>query len=58
MVSADGTIWQLSSRNRLSTLVNGSFYDVDQGAEPDYFISKAEDYYKREKLTDFINGLL
>lgn len=58
MVSADGTIWQLSSRNRLSTLVNGSFYDVDQGAEPDYFISKAEDYYNREKLTDFINGLL
>lgn len=58
LVNADGTIWQLSSRNRLSTLMNGSFYNVDQGAEPDYVITRTEDFYNREKLTDYINGLI
>lgn len=58
LVTADGTIWQVSSRLRLNTVVNGSFYDVDEGAEPDIVIDKAADYYDREKLTDYINGLL
>ena len=35
LISADGSIWQISSRLRLSTVFNGSFYDVDQGVAPD-----------------------
>ena len=58
LITADGTIWQVSSRLRLSTVANGSFYDVDEGAEPDVVIDKVADYYYREKLTDYINDLL
>ena len=58
LVTADGTIWQVSSRLRLNTVMNGSFYDVDEGAEPDIVIDKAVDYYDREKLTDYLNNLL
>ena len=58
LITADGTIWQVSSRLRLSTVANGSFYDVDEGAEPDVVIDKVADYYDREKLTDYINDLL
>ena len=58
LVTADGTIWQVSSRLRLNTVANGSFYDVDEGAEPDVVIDKVADYYDREKLTDYINDLL
>ena len=58
LVTADGTIWQVSSRLRLNTVMNGSFYDVDEGAEPDIVIDKPADYYDREKLTDYLNNLL
>ena len=58
LVTADGTIWQVSSRLRLNTVINGSFYDVDEGAEPDIVIDKPADYFDREKLTDYINSLL
>ena len=58
LITADGTIWQVSSRLRLSTVANGSFYDVDEGAEPDVVIDKVADYYDREKLADYLNGLL
>lgn len=58
LITADGTIWQVSSRLRLSTVANGSFYDVDEGAEPDVVIDKVADYYDREKLTNYINDLL
>ena len=58
LVTADGTIWQVSSRLRLNTVMNGSFYDVDEGAEPDIVIDKPADYFDREKLTDYINSLL
>lgn len=55
--AADGTIWRLSSRNQLGILSNGSFCSVEQGVEPDYRISSAEDFYHRVKLTEFINSL-
>ena len=38
-------------------MINGSFYDIDQGVEPDYYINDIENYYNREALTDFINHL-
>ena len=36
---------------------NGSFYDIDLGAEPNFHIANPEKYYDREALTEFINGL-
>ena len=57
LASADGSIWQISSRLRLSTVTNGSFYAVDQGVAPDVLIDKDESYYDREALTEYINNL-
>ena len=55
--TAWGTSFQISSNNRLSLLKNGSFYDVDRGAEPDYVLTNPEQYYDRAALTDYINSL-
>ena len=41
----------------MSYLKNGSFYDIDQGAEVDYTIRDLNHFYNREKLTEFIDGL-
>ena len=55
--SAWGTSFQISSNQRMSFLKNGSFYDVDRGAEPDYVLTSPESYYDRAALTDYINSL-
>lgn len=55
--TAIGSILRLSSNNRLSYLRNGSFYDIDQGVEPDFFLSKAESFFDRESLVEYIDHL-
>ena len=55
--SAWGSSFRISSPKRLSFLKNGSFYDIDRGAEPDYQISTPEKFYDRQALTDYINSL-
>lgn len=55
--SAWGTSFSISAPVRMSFLKNGSFYDIDRGADPDYTISKPEKYYDREALTEYINSL-
>ena len=57
MTTATGSIFRLSSSTRLSFLRNGSFYDIDQGAEPDFVISKTEHFYDREALTKYVDDL-
>ena len=57
MVTADGTMLNYSSTNRMSSVKNGSFYDIDQGVTPDFVIRKAEHYYNREWLNSFIEQL-
>ena len=57
MTTAWGTSFRLSSPNRLSFVKNGSYYDVDQGCEPDYFIRDFRNVYDRNALTELINGL-
>ncbi len=57
MTTAYGTVFQISSAMRMSFLKNGSFYDIDQGIEPDYYIDNIANYYDRRALTDFINRL-
>ena len=37
--SAWGTCFRISGPQRISYMKNGSYYDIDQGAEPDYTIS-------------------
>ena len=55
--SAWGSSFTISSLKRSSFLKNGSFYDIDRGADPDYQISTPEKYYDRQALTDYINSL-
>ena len=56
--TAYGCAVQISGSKRMSVFKNGSFYDIDRGATPDYPISKIADFYDRKKLTDYINGLV
>ena len=58
MTTAYGTLFQISAAQRMSFLKNGSFYDIDQGVEPDHHIGRLSSFYDRAALTDFINGLL
>ena len=55
--TAGGTVFRISGYRRMSTFKNGSFYDIDRGAEPDIYIDKIGQYYDRVSLTDLINGL-
>ena len=55
--TASGAVFQISSAQRMSFLKNGSFYDIDQGVEPDYYIDRVEHFYDRNAMTDYINHL-
>ena len=55
--SAWGTSFQISGTHRLSFIKNGSYYDIDRGAEPDFIITKPEKFFDRAALTDYINSL-
>ena len=56
--TAYGTVFQISSARRLSFLKNGSFYDIDQGVDPDYYLNDLASYYDRRLLNNFIDGLI
>ena len=55
--AADGTLFQISSPKHLSIVSNGAYYTIDRGVDPHYYFSKAESYFDREALTDYINEL-
>ena len=55
--SASGATFQISGPMQLSTVRNGSFYNIDTGIEPDVLLSKGESFYDREKLVEIIHGL-
>ena len=57
MTTATGTYFQISGPKRLAFTKNGSFYDIDRGADPDYTIMFPEDFYDRGSLTKYINTL-
>lgn len=57
MTTAYGTVFQISAAHRMSFLKNGSFYDIDQGVDPDIYVDRIANLYDRAALTDFINGL-
>ena len=55
--TAWGTSFKISGHRNISMLKNGSFYDIDQGVVPDYYLSKLSSFYDRVKLTDIINNM-
>ena len=55
--TAWGTSFNISAPRRMSFMKNGSLYDIDRGADPDYTISSPAKYYDRQALTDYINSL-
>jgi C-terminal processing protease CtpA/Prc len=55
--TADGSYFQTSGNVQLSFLKNGSFYDNDQGAEPDFPLTKLESFYARQALAEYINEI-
>ena len=57
MSIAWGTLFQISGPRRLSFRRNGSFYDIDEGIEPDIYIDHLETLYDREALTELIKSL-
>ncbi|MCI1735753.1 MAG: S41 family peptidase [Bacilli bacterium] len=56
---ADGTLFRISSTNHLSTVKNGTFYDIDEGAEPDHAISDLSFLYsnKRQDFVTYLDSL-
>ncbi len=57
LCTAGGSVFDISGYRRFSIMKNGSFYDIDRGAEPDHFIGDVDNFYDRKKLTTYINGL-
>ena len=55
--TASGTFFQISGNKQISTFANGSFYNIDQGIEPDVPLTKDESFYDREGLVELIHGL-
>lgn len=55
--TAYGTLFQISGPGRLSFTKNGSFYDIDQGMEPDVYLDNIHHYYDREWMADYINNM-
>ena len=55
--AADGTMFRFSSKNVMSASKNGSNYDIDQGVEPHYYISKPANFYNIEKIQELINSI-
>ena len=57
LTTAYGTLFRLSGPTRLAFTKNGSFYDIDQGAEPDFTLAFPETFYDRAALNDYISEL-
>lgn len=56
-LTADGTLFCISSTSQLSIVKNGTYYSIDQGVEPDVSLTKIESFYDRVALTEYLNGL-
>lgn len=55
--TAWGSVIQISSPYQMSFTKNGSFYNSEQGVEPQVFIKDPAHFYEREGLTDFIHKI-
>lgn len=57
MATADGAWFKTSSNNLTCYVKNGSFYQIDEGVEPDVLITNFDNVYNRTILAGIINGL-
>ena len=57
VTAADGAIFAISTSYRFSALYNGSYYSIDTGIEPHFYLAKLETFYDRNYLTEYINNL-
>ena len=55
--TADGTYFQMSSKNVMSLNKNGSNYDIDRGVEPHYYISNPANFYNLDKIEALVNSI-
>lgn len=55
--TASGTFFAISGNKQLSTTINGSFYNIDTGIEPDVVLTRTSSYYDRQSLVDMIHNL-
>ena len=56
MATADGCLYQCSSREMITTVTNGSYYSVDQGVTPDIYITNVSDFYDKDYILNLIGG--
>ena len=57
MSTASGSYFQISSPYQFSFLKNGSFYDVDRGADPDVYVKDIAKLYDRKYAASFIDKI-
>ena len=55
--SASGTIFQISGSKQLATVKNGSFYNIDEGIEPDIVLTKPESFYDRPAPVGYLHSV-
>lgn len=55
--SASGAIFAISGPKQLATVRNGSFYNIDEGIDPDFILFRTESYYDRPALVEYIHSL-
>ena len=55
--TASGAIFAISGTYQISTVKNGSFYNIDRGVEPDFVVKNMDILYDRTRLVEYIHGL-
>ena len=55
--SASGAVFAISGPKQLATVRNGSFYNIDEGIDPDYILSHPDSFYDRPALVEYIHTL-
>lgn len=55
--TAAGTIFQISGNKQVSIIKNGSFYNTDNGVDPDFRLEKPESFYDRPALVEYLHNL-
>ena len=55
--SASGSVFAISGPKQLAAVLNGSFYNIDEGIEPDFVLSRPESFYDRPALVEYIHTL-
>ncbi len=55
--AADGTIFRMSSKYVMSVNKNGSYYDIDRGVDPHYYINNPTNFYNAETIDALVKKI-